>query len=96
MESALEKALANPGLGVLLLDSSNRALAEDVEQLRQEVARLDQVWKVESEMHKHNTQRMAEMNQMLQDIQVQSLRAIFVSRMSTMTFDLSLVYPSVH
>lgn len=70
MESALEKALANPGLGVLLLDDSNRALAEDVERLRQEVAKMDQVWKVESEAHRHNTHRMAEMNQMLHDMQV--------------------------
>ncbi|XP_050719696.1 golgin subfamily A member 6-like protein 1 isoform X2 [Eriocheir sinensis] len=69
MESALEKALSNPGLGVLLLDDTNRALAEDVEQLRQEVAGMDQVWKAENEVHKHNTQRTAEMNQMLQDIQ---------------------------
>ncbi|KAK8385602.1 hypothetical protein O3P69_016405 [Scylla paramamosain] len=69
MESALEKALANPGLGVLLLDDSNRSLAEDVEQLRQEVAKLDQDWKGEQESHRHNTQRMAEMTQMLQDIQ---------------------------
>lgn len=77
MESALEKALSNPGLGVLLLDDTNRALAEDVEQLRQEVAGMDQVWKAENEVHKHNTQRTAEMNQMLQDIQASCLGLIF-------------------
>ena len=77
MESALEKALANPGLGILLLNDSNRAIAEDVEKLRQEVTKLDQEWKGENESNKHNTQRMVEMTQMLHDIQVHVSRIMF-------------------
>lgn len=94
MESALEKALSNPGLGVLLLDDTNRALAEDVEQLRQEVAGMDQVWKAENEVHKHNTQRTAEMNQMLQDIQASCLGSIF--DMEVTSFILSFVHPPLY
>nr|XP_045597008.1 coiled-coil domain-containing protein 39-like [Procambarus clarkii]XP_045597009.1 coiled-coil domain-containing protein 39-like [Procambarus clarkii]XP_045597010.1 coiled-coil domain-containing protein 39-like [Procambarus clarkii] len=69
MEAALEKILANPGLGLLLLDDTNRGVAEDVEQLRQEVSHSQEVWKLESETHKRNTEYVSDMTQMLDNIQ---------------------------
>lgn len=70
MEAALELALANPGLGLLLLDERNRGLAEDVERLRQDVSRADDARKSETEAHTRNTDRVADMTQMLSYMQV--------------------------
>lgn len=70
MEAALEKALANPGLGLLVLDDTNQGLAEDVEQLRQEVSRVEDVWKLESEARTRNTEYVSDMTQMMENIQV--------------------------
>ncbi|XP_053641659.1 coiled-coil domain-containing protein 39 [Cherax quadricarinatus] len=69
MEAALEKVLSNPGLGLLLLDDVNRGLAEDVEQLRQEVSHVKETWKSQSEAHKRNTEYVSDMTQMLDNIQ---------------------------
>lgn len=70
MEAALEKALANPGLGLLLLDESNRGLAEDVEQLRQQVSRQQDLWKAENDAHERNTEHVVDMTQMMHNLQV--------------------------
>ncbi|KAG7169036.1 Coiled-coil domain-containing protein 39-like [Homarus americanus] len=72
MEAALEKALANPGMGLLLLDDTNRGLAEDVEQLRQQVSRAEDTWKLENEGHKRNSEYVSDMTQMLENIQVET------------------------
>ncbi|XP_071521058.1 coiled-coil domain-containing protein 39-like isoform X2 [Panulirus ornatus] len=69
MEAALEKALANPGLGLLLLNNTNQDLAEDVEQLRQNVSRVEDVWKLESEAQKRNAEYVSDMTQMMENIQ---------------------------
>lgn len=70
MEAALEKALANPGLGILLLDETNRGLAEDVERLRQEVSRNEDTWKLENDTKRRNAEYLSDMTQMLDNIQV--------------------------
>ncbi|XP_066940125.1 coiled-coil domain-containing protein 39-like [Macrobrachium rosenbergii] len=69
MEAALDKALANPGMGLLLLDEVNRGLAEDVEQLRQEVATMQEVHNSEYVIHKRNTHYVDDMSQMLDNLQ---------------------------
>ncbi|KAK4319079.1 hypothetical protein Pmani_009912 [Petrolisthes manimaculis] len=69
MEAALEFALANPGLGLLLLDEGNRRLAEDVEHLRQDVSRAYDTWRNETEAHTRNTERVTDMTQMLSNMQ---------------------------
>ncbi|XP_037800987.1 coiled-coil domain-containing protein 39-like [Penaeus monodon] len=69
MEAALEKALANPGLGVLLLDERNRGLAEDVEKLRQEVSHSEDTWKLENDTKRRNAEYLSDMTQMLDNIQ---------------------------
>ncbi|XP_068236091.1 coiled-coil domain-containing protein 39-like [Palaemon carinicauda] len=69
MEAALDKALANPGMGLLLLDEENRGLAEDVEQLRQEVTTMQEIHNSEQVINKRNTYYVSDMSQMLDNLQ---------------------------
>ncbi|KAK7082477.1 hypothetical protein SK128_000206 [Halocaridina rubra] len=69
MEAALDKALANPGMGLLLLDGENRGLAEDVERLRQEVAAIQETYNREEISHKKNSHNVTDMSQRLDNLQ---------------------------